>query len=107
MPTINVIGIILNFAAAICFAWPEKRIPPEKVTWSDVVGAGTMEKIKNRKKAINIAGLILLVFGLTCQITVAIKMPKPERKVTDAAYIGMDNGSLVSWQHSLFNTVSS
>ena len=71
---INILGISLNFAAAICFAWPEERIAPNEVTWLDVMGSGKMEKIKMRKRRINIAGFILLGLGLLCQIRVAFEL---------------------------------
>ncbi len=70
---VNIAGIILTFIAAICFAWPKEKIMPDKVTWNDLIGSGKMEKIEKKKKNFNIAGFILLMLGLTCQIILAFE----------------------------------
>ncbi|MBA7701937.1 hypothetical protein ES703_110685 [subsurface metagenome] len=52
---------------------PNKRSPPNEVTWNDIIGTGRMVKIKKRKKHLTIAGLILLTLGLLCEIRVAFE----------------------------------
>ena len=71
---VNIAGLILNAAAAVCFAWPEQKIPPNEVTWLDIIEAGKKENIKARARKFKIAGFILLGLGLLCQVTVAFKL---------------------------------
>ena len=67
-------AILLNFAAALCFLSPEQKIPPDKVTWYYDVGWGKMESIKRSKRNFNVAGVIFLGLGLSCQIVAVLKL---------------------------------